>query len=217
MKTTRLLALSIAMFVVAQAAAAAEEPVVADEDSALKPEQTAGTETVTSQVEEKTMPDKMLIAYFSWSDGKNTRAAAETIQELTGGKIFQIKPVTPYSRDYDEVVAVGKKELADGTKPEIEPFSQDIAQYDVIFIGSPIWFGTYAPPVATFLTAHDLAGKRVVPFSTYGGGGSGRYASEVAKLCPQSDVLQEFSCAGKRVREAQEDIRKWLQSLNLAR
>ncbi len=155
-------------------------------------------------------PEKTLVVYYSW--GGNTRAAAEQIHKLTGGTLLEIKPVTPYPTAYQACVDQAKKEIAEEFRPEISTKVEDIAKYDVIFVGSPNWWGTMAPPVATFLTRTDLAGKTVIPFFTHGGGGMQRCEADVKKLCGKSNVLKGATFSGIRVRKSAEEVEKFVRN-----
>ncbi len=115
------------------------------------------------------MLEKILIVYYSWSG--NTRSVAEKIREITGGDIIEIVPALPYPEDYNEVVNQAKKEIREGFRPELETIIGRVDEYSRIFIGSPNWWNTVAPPVASFLAEHDLTGKTIFPFCTHGGGG----------------------------------------------
>ena len=81
---------------------------------------------------------------------------------------------------------------------------------DVVFIGSPNWWSTIAPPVASFLASYDLSGKTVIPFVTHGGGGMARCADDVRKLCPKSTVLKGGSFSGEGIRTARAALVKWV-------
>ena len=105
--------------------------------------------------------DRILIAYYSW--GGNTRAAAEALQTLTDGTLLELRPATPYPDSYLKCVAQAKGECRSGACPPLEPLAVDPAAYDVIFVGTPNWWGTLAPPVRTFLTQAELSGKTVIP------------------------------------------------------
>ncbi len=100
---------------------------------------------------------KVLVAYFSHSG--NTREVARQISEATGGDLFEIVPATPYPTEYRAVVDQGKKEIEAGVRPALKNPVGDLSQYDVIFVGSPCWWATIAPPVATFLTSFDPGGQ----------------------------------------------------------
>ena len=110
---------------------------------------------------------KNLVVYFSHSG--NTREVANQIQKNIGGDIFEIQSEVPYSDDYDTVVAQAKKKNENNHNPALKSKVKNIESYDTIFIGSPCWWSTVAPPVKTFLLEYDLSGKTIVPFMTHRG------------------------------------------------
>lgn len=114
------------------------------------------------------MPKKMLVMYYNWSNG-NTESVAEQLAEACGADLERIDTVEPYPEDYDETVQQGQDEVNAGFQPEIEPLEHDPADYDVIAVGTPTWWYTMAPAVATALSQCDFHGKTVVPFQTNGG------------------------------------------------
>ena len=156
-------------------------------------------------------PGKVLVAYYSWSG--NTRYMAKKIQAVTGGTLFEITPKTPYPTDYRKCVAQARKEIKSHFKPELAARVDDIGKYDVIFVGSPNWCGTMAPPVATFLTTHDLKGKTVIPFFTHGRGGMQNCEKDVRKLCTKSVVLKAAAFPGASIRQSDDKIEKWATSV----
>lgn len=156
-------------------------------------------------------PQKILIAYYSW--GGNTREIANQIKNLTGGDLVEIIPAVAYPTDYQPCVDQAKKEIKENFMPAIKAQVENIADYDVIFIGSPNWWSTIAPPVATFLTTHNLAGKNIVPFVTHGGGGIGRCETDIIKHCPQSTVLKTLYLSGSSVKSAQPEVEKYLKNI----
>lgn len=124
---------------------------------------------------------KPLVAYFTLTG--NTEKAAKIIAEATGADLYKIELVTPYPSEYKEQIELAKKELTDGTLPEIKPWPKNIAEYDVVFVGSPVWWGTMATPVRTFLKSGALKGKTVIPFVTHGSGGADKSFTDTAELC----------------------------------
>ena len=129
-------------------------------------------------------PGKILIVCYSYSG--NTRAVAEQIQKATGGELFEIKPAKAYPADYNACVEQAKKECADGFKPQLAGALPDLSKYDVVFVGTPNWWGTMAPPVLSLLSVGNLAGKTVIPFVTHGGGGVQRCEADIRKAAPKS-------------------------------
>lgn len=93
--------------------------------------------------------------------------------------------------------------------PELAETDFDMSAYDTVYVGSPIWFGTIAAPIAAFLTEVDLTGKIVKPFVTHGGGGKGHTDKDVAALCPGSDVKPALAVyeGGKK-----EEIEAWVRA-----
>ena len=173
------------------------------------PAQTANPEPAPTPVKTK----KVLVTYFSRSG--NTREVAQQIQKIMGGDIFEIQTVTPYPREYDAVTKQAKQELEAGVKPPIQSKVANIKEYDIVFVGSPNWWNTIAPPVMTFLSEHDLSGKTIVPFITHAGSGMGRSAADIKKLAPQATVRDGLALWGRDVKSSQEQVAKWLQELKL--
>jgi flavodoxin len=170
--------------------------------------------TIGAQAQKtESKPSKILVVYYSW--GGNTRAVAQQIQSLTDADIFEIKPAKPYPEDYNECVTQAKKEIDEGYKPELNGKAENISQYDIVFVGSPNWWGTIAPPVATFLTSYDLSGKTIIPFCTHGGGRQANLFKNIAKLCPNSTAKKGFVVDGTTARRAKPDVKKWLQELEI--
>ena len=96
------------------------------------------------------MAKKMLVAYYSWSNG-NTEKIAEQLADACGADLERIETVEPYPEDYDQTVQQGQDEINSGFQPEICLFEHDPADYDVIAVGTPTWWYTMAPAVSTFL------------------------------------------------------------------
>ncbi|MCL2673509.1 MAG: NAD(P)H-dependent oxidoreductase, partial [Alphaproteobacteria bacterium] len=138
---------------------------------------------------------RVLVVYFSESPNRNTHAVAMWIHQAVGGDIQAIEMVEPYTGSYREIVNRSRQEFRNSVHPQIKPFKHNVADYDVIFIGSPIWFNTYAPPVATFLAGNDFTGKIIVPFCTHGGHGAGNFYDDIRDNT-QGAVLPGFTARG---------------------
>lgn len=151
---------------------------------------------------------KALIVYYSHSG--NTGKIANMIQRKIGGDLLEIKPIVPYPVFYDEVVAQAKREIRAGFVPEIQKPDVELSKYDIIFVGTPNWWSTMAPPVAAFLKSQDLSGKTVAVFCTHGGGGIGRVKSDIEKLCPASRVTECFEAYGNGGSKAEQLVDAWL-------
>lgn len=137
------------------------------------------------------------------------------IQKGTDGDLFEIQPIKPYSKNYQEVVDQAKKEINDNYKPALKTKVKDIDKYDVIFVGSPCWWATIAPPVAAFLSSYNLSGKTVIPFMTHEGSRMGHSENDIKALCPKSNVLKGLPIRGSQVKQAEEDVMKWLEKIGM--
>lgn len=157
------------------------------------------------------MEGKVLIAYYSWS-GK-TRRLALLIQEAVKGELFEIEPQDHYPSSYAATVQQAKRETQAGYRPPLHRNLDSLQPYSIIFVGSPNWWSTIAPPVMTFLATHDWSGKTVVPFATHGGGGMGRIEREIAKLCSGATLLRGLAISGQEVEKAQEKVKAWIREI----
>ena len=156
------------------------------------------------------MDKKVLVAYFSWSG--NTKSIAEKIHKRVGGDIFSIEPVTPYEGNYNEVTyGIAREQVTKGIHPGIT--NTDISSYDVIFVGTPVWWYKMAPPVATFLAENNFEGKIVVPFVTHGGGGGYSIDKDMAQLAKGANVLSSFVVYGKGNFSTDKELAEWLNGL----
>jgi len=152
-----------------------------------------------------------LIVYYSWSG--NTRYVAEQIQYLTGADIFELKPVDPYPEDFRATAERGRHELDSGYLPPLVGGIDNLADYEVIFIGFPNWFGTLAIPLFTFLESYDLSGKTIVPFISHGRGGLQNTLTDLKALAPNSTFLEELAIYRRET--TQSDISQWLDRIGM--
>ena len=154
---------------------------------------------------------RMLIVYYSVSNG-NTRRIAEQMQRATGADIAEIRTVQPYTGSYQDIVDQGQREVERGYKPEIRPLAVDLADYDVIAVGTPTWWYTMAPAVKTFLESHDWAGKTVIPFCTSSSSGLGESGDLLEELAGTGAWLE-----GQRFRSSvsEADVADWVNGLAL--
>ena len=158
------------------------------------------------------MKKESLVVYYSHSG--NTGRIAQLIAEATGGDILEIKPKDPYPSAYRAVVAQAKKEILEGYHPPIGPLELDMGGYDMIFVGSPNWWSTLAPPIATFLTQSDLSGKVIAPFCTHGGGGQARVGKDMAGLASGAAALDTLAIYENGGAGAEREVKNWLSQIN---
>ena len=167
----------------------------------------AGCGGTKSETPQKEAP-KMLVLYYSLTD--NTKQVAEKIAELTSADIERIEAVNPYDTSFMATIERCKQEREQGIIPEIQPVKADLSKYDVVFIGYPVWFGTYAPPVIQFLNNADLSGKKIVPFCTFGSGGLESSAKDLADAQPNAQVLPGYGVRAARLDAMPKEVEQFL-------
>ena len=167
--------------------------------------------------------EKCLIAYYSRAGNNyvgggivnlpvgNTEVAANMIQKLTGGDLFKINTVKTYPADYTKTTEVAQQELRQNARPELTGRIDNMADYAIIVLGYPNWWGTMPMAVYTFLEAYDFSGKTILPFCTHEGSGMGHSESDIKKLCAKAAVLKGLSLKGGSVQSAENEIAAWLQ------
>ena len=153
---------------------------------------------------------KTLVVYYSQTS--NTQKVATEIATRLDADLAEIVPVEPYDGDFKATIDRGKKELDEGILPKIQPLTVNVADYDIVFIGYPIWFGTYAPPVFTFLDQVDLSGKKVVPFCTFGSGGLESSMKDLQKAEPKATVLDGYGVRAARLDAMPKEIDQFLKA-----
>ncbi len=153
---------------------------------------------------------KLLVLYYSQTS--NTKTVAQEIATRLNADIEAIVPVKPYDGDFQATIARCGQEREQGIIPDIHPIAADISKYDVIFIGYPIWFGTYAPPVAAFLEKVDLSGKKVVPFCTFGSGGLESSVKNLAEKQPNAEILPGYGVRAARMDAVPKEVEQFLKA-----
>ena len=157
---------------------------------------------------------KVLIVYYSRTG--NTLEIAKQIQGIAGGDMVEIQTVNPYPEEYRATTKQAQEELKSGYRPPLTTKVENMASYDIVFIGSPNWWGTVATPVMTFLSQYNFSGKTIVPFITHEGSRLGRSVEDIQVLCPNSTVLEGLAVRGGSVKNAQKEVATWLSKLGLA-
>ncbi|MCZ0863342.1 flavodoxin [Methanocorpusculum vombati] len=189
------------------------------------PETAAPTQTAVTPAAEQTVtvvPNatggngadrKILIAYFSRTG--NTETVAHMIAEETRGTLFEIVPETPYPEEYSACTTIAQQEQNDNARPALATHVENMDEYEVIFVGYPIWWGTMPMMLFTFLEEYDFDGKTIVPFCTSGGTGLGRSVSDIRTLCPNAIVADGFTVGGSSAATAQDRVADWIAGLDL--
>ena len=148
------------------------------------------------------------------NENGNLQVMSQVIHDKTDADIFSIKVKEPYNDDYDVMRERAYEELNDDSFPELLSQVEDIKNYDVIYIGTPIWSSNLPRPVATFLSENDLSNKTIIPFGIHLGSGFGTIIDEVKELCPNSRVVDGFTInASTSNDEVKDEFEKWLDEI----
>ena len=166
---------------------------------------------------------KAIVVFFShagdnYSVGNikvgNTKIVADYITEMTGAEQFEIVTHKYDGMAYNPLIKLAKEEARNGELPEYEG-DVDLSKYNTVFIGGPVWWGTYPQVMFTFFKKHegDLKGKTVIPFTTHEGSGLANCVEDVEDAFPGANVTKGFSIYGHEVRTEKKKVEKWLRSL----
>jgi hypothetical protein len=134
---------------------------------------------------------------------------------MVGGDVFEIIANKTYPADHGQCSAIARKERDENYRPSLSTHLKNMDCYDVIFLGSPIWWYTVASPVVTFLSEYNFSGKTIAPFVTHGGGGISRCITDIMKLCPQSTVLDGLEVYGRSGQSMQNEVSMWLRKIGV--
>ena len=143
----------------------------------------------------------------------NTKIVADYITEIKGADQFEIVTHKYDGMAYMPLIELAKEEAKKGELPPYEGTAPDLSQYDTVFIGGPVWWGTYPQVMFTLFKDINLDGKTVIPFTTHEGSGLASCANDVRKAFPKAKVTGEFSIYGHEVRTGKAKVERWLKGL----
>ena len=170
---------------------------------------------------------KALVIYFSRADENyfggsmryiqkgNTEVIAEYIKDICGADLFKVERKVPYSKDYMTCIKEAQVEQRTNERPELVKYINDISNYDVIFIGAPIYWGTMPQPMFTLLEKLDFNNKIVMPFTTHEGSGLANVVTDIKKIAKGANIKAGLAIVGSSVNTAKGKVEQWIKNNNL--
>ena len=167
---------------------------------------------------------KTLVIYFSRADENyfggsmryiskgNTEVIAEYIQEIVGADLFKAERKVPYSKDYMTCIKEAQVEQRNNERPELVNYINDISNYDVVFIGAPIYWGTMPQPMFTLLEKLDFNNKIIMPFTTHEGSGLANVVTDIKRLAKGADIKPGLAIVGSSVNTAKNKVEAWIKN-----
>ena len=163
---------------------------------------------------------KSIIIYFSRADENysvgyikkgNTEVIAEYIKDVAGADMFKVERKIPYAKDYNTCIKESQNEQRNNERPELIKELANINEYDTVYVGVPIYWGTMPNPMFTQLEKLDWQGKIIKPFTTHEGSGLGNVISDLLKICKGATIKDGLAIYGHKVYESKNIVENWLK------
>lgn len=180
----------------------ANEPEMPEQPQPVQPGEGGGSDYFSGK--------KVLIAYFSW--GGTTRRMAQQVQAITGGDLFEIEPVNPYPTSYTPCTEVALEERDSNARPAIKNSVANWDEYDVVFLGGPVWWHTAPMILHTFAESYDFEGKTVVPFTTYASTYRDETLQAIVDMTHDAEHLEGLGLTSGSINESR--IQTWIDLIN---
>ncbi len=167
---------------------------------------------------------KSLVIYFSRADENyfagamryiskgNTEVIAEYIREICNADLFKVERKVPYSKDYMTCIKEAQVEQRNNDRPALVNYINDISDYDVIFIGAPIYWGTMPQPMFTLLEKLDFSNKIIMPFTTHEGSGLANVVNDIKKIAKDAIIKPGLAILGSSVNNSKNKVESWIKS-----
>ncbi len=168
--------------------------------------------TSQNKTEKKTENEKemkkSLVIYYSQTGA--TEQVAQEFAQLLDADLLKIEVQQPYNGTYEETIARCQEEMTTNKLPDLEKLNVDLAKYETIYLGYPIWFGTYARPIMTLVKENDFAGKKIVPFCTFGSGGLHASTKDLKVALPKAEIAPGYGVRNARLAHAPAEVKRFL-------
>lgn len=162
---------------------------------------------------------KSIVIYFSRADENyevgfidkgNTEVVAEFIQDLTGAELFKVERKIPYAKDYSSCLIDAQREQQRDDRPELVKELSSIDEYEVVYVGAPVYWGGLPQPMLTQIEKLDWNGKIVRPFSTHEGSELGNIQKQLESICKGAEVLNGLAIRGALVHSSKDKVENWI-------
>lgn len=162
---------------------------------------------------------RSIIIYFSRADENynvgyiqkgNTEVIAEYIKEQTNADIFKVERKIPYAKDYNTCITEAKAEINENARPELTKILDNIDNYEIIYIGGPIYWGVLPQPMVTQLENLNWQGKIIRPFTTHEGSGLGQVIEQLQKICIGAKIEEGLAIQGSKVYTSKSEVQEWI-------
>lgn len=144
-------------------------------------------------------------------DKGNTEIVAEKIQDIVNADIFKVEAINKYPYNYHECCDVAKKELKENARPKLINYLDTIADYEVIYIGGPVWWGHLPMPMFTLLEKLNFEGKTVKLFTTHEGSGLGDCPNDIERLCQGANIQKGLAIRGSNSENSENELENWIK------
>lgn len=151
---------------------------------------------------------RTLVLYYSQTGA--TQRVAEEIGKQLGADVVALELEQPYDGTFEQTIERCQKEKADGVLPTLKKLDLNMDEYDVVFLGFPVWFGTYATPIAALLKDQTFEGKKLVPFCTFGSGGLQECTEHLRKALPKAEVADGYGIRNARLKAVEKEVERFL-------
>lgn len=161
---------------------------------------------------------KSIVIYFSRADENysvgyiekgNTEVIAEYIRDVTGADIFKVEPANPYSADYNTCIEEAKKRQEAHNAPIVTKLP-DLSEYEIIYIGAPVYWEDMPEELVTALKDIDFSGKIIRPFTTHEGSGLGSIPNQIKRICSGAEILEGLAIRGSSVNTSKNRVEEWI-------
>lgn len=169
-------------------------------------------------IKENHKDKKSIVIYFSRADENysvgyidkgNTEVIAEYISDITGADIFKVEPTIPYAKDYDTCIEEAKQRQSSHNAPIINKVP-DLSIYEVIYIGSPVYWSDMPEEMVTALKDIDFSNKIIRPFVTHEGSGLANIPNQIKQVCNGADVKDGLTIRGASVKTSKDKVENWI-------